>query len=41
MQLMIEMVEKNLGKIPAPGRDQMMELFQLSWNETCEKVDSE
>ena len=40
MQLMIEMLETNPGKIPAPGRDQM-ELFQLAWNETCEKVDNE
>ena len=40
MKLMLEMLEKDPIKIPTPTRDQMMQMFQESWNETCTNVDN-
>ena len=41
MKLMLEMLEKDPIKIPTPTRDQMMQMFQESWTETCANVDNE
>ena len=41
MKLMLEMLEKDPIKIPTPNRDQMMQMFQESWNETCANVNNE
>ena len=32
------MLEKDSLKIPTPTRDQMMQMFQESWKETCANV---
>lgn len=32
------MLEKDSLKIPTPARDQMMQMFQESWKETCANV---
>ena len=41
MELMLEKLQKYLQKIPQPTRDEMMNMFQKSWNETCAKVNNE
>ena len=38
---MLEMLEKDPIKIPTPTRDQTMQMFQESWNETCGNVNNE
>ena len=40
MKLMLEMLEKDPIRIPTPTRDQMMQMFQESWNETCTNVNN-
>ena len=41
MKLMLEMLEKDPIKIPTPTCDQMMQMFQESWNKTCANVINE
>ena len=33
--------DKKKKKIPQPNRDEIMNMFQKSWNETCAKVNNE
>ena len=40
MELTLEKLQKD-KKIPQPTRDEMMNMFQKSWNETCAKVNNE
>jgi hypothetical protein len=40
MKMMLEMLKANPAKIPAPSRDQMMEMFSDAWEEVYEQTDS-
>ena len=40
MELM-KNLQKDKKKIPQPTRDEMMNMFQKSWNETCVKMNNE
>ena len=41
MELMLEKLQKDKKKFPKPTRDEMLSMFQKSWNETCAKVSNE
>ena len=41
MELMLKKLQKDAKKISQPTRDEMMNIFQKSWNETCKKVNNE
>ena len=41
MKLMLEKLQKDPKTIPQPTRDEMMNMFLKSWNETCGKVNHE
>ena len=41
MELMLKKLQKDPQKIPQPTRDEMMDMFQKFWNETCAKVNNE
>ena len=40
MELMLKKLQKDPKKIPQPTRDEMMNMFQKSWNESCAKVNN-
>ena len=41
VELMLEKLQKDPQKITQPTRDEMMNMFQKSWNEACAKVINE
>ena len=41
MAVMIDKLREHPEKIPAPTRDDMMEMFSHAWKETCQDVDGE
>ena len=41
MKLMLEKLQKDPKTIPQPTRDEIMNMFLKSWNETCAKVNNE
>ena len=38
MELMLEKLQKDSEAVPQPTRDEMTNMFQKSWNETCAKM---
>ena len=36
---MLDLLTENQDKIPQPSRDQMMQMFNDTWGEVCDKVD--
>ena len=38
---MLDLLKTDPTKIPAPTRDQMMEMFDKAWDKTCSDVDNE
>ena len=41
MELMLKKLQNDPKKIPQSSRDEMMNMFQKYWNETCAKVNNE
>ena len=41
MELVLEKLQKDKKKKPQTTRDEMIDMFQKSWNETCAQVNNE